>query len=307
MKNFVNRIFLVLIFISLSIPVFSQDTSSVSDEDVAPKPPKEKGFQAGFFAGTYFPNKHTTSLYDGYGLDGNGNKNSFFNSSMYKQIVLTNGGYYSGLPDRIAEALNVQHGEWSFGPDDMPINLKYNIAFMVGFNMRYAFNRESSLLINVNSSKLTINGDFTIVTQTYINGNQQPQQIKTFGLVGGEQRLLSQLGYQHILGDNDKLNFFVEGGVNVTMAKLTRNQISVNSLVMDLNSYYFFQGSEAFRKKYLSGVGIGAFAGLGMNISIGNMWVVQLLYSPTYEKVRLGAEPKFTLNHAFGVRGYYCF
>jgi hypothetical protein len=298
----------VLVFLCFQfLLAFSQDTTSVSDDDAPAKPRKEKGFQLGFFAGTYFANKYTSSLYDGYGLDANGQRNDFWHSAMYTQIVLVNGGYYAGQPDRIATALNVQHGEWSFGESDMPVNLKYNIAFMAGANLRYALNKRSAILLNANTSKLVINGDFTIETQTLSNGNQQPQQIKTFSLAGGEQRLLMQLGYQQIFGDNDKLNFFAEGGVNVTMAKFIKNQINVNGFVMDLTSIYYSYNWSAYRSKYLTGVGLGAFAGLGMNITLGNKWLMQLVYNPSYELVKLGAVPKYSLNHAIGVRGYYTF
>jgi len=307
MKQFLKILFSFIFLFLGFFSSYSQDSTAVSDDEAAPKPRKEKGFQAGFFAGTYFANKYSSSLYDGYGLDANGNKNEFIRSAMYTQIVVLNGGYYSGQPDRIAQALNVQPGEWSFTESDMPVNLKYGIAFMVGADLRYAFNKKSAIILNANTAKLTVNGNFTIVTQTLNNGNAQPAQIKTFPLVGGEQRLLLQLGYQHILGDNDKMNFFVEGGVNVTMAKFIKNQINVNGLVMDLSNIYYSYNFSAYRTKYLTGVGIGGFAGLGANISIGNKWLMQLVYNPSYEYLKLGIDPKHTLNHAFGVRGYYTF
>lgn len=295
---------IVIILFFLSQISFAQDSTDV--EDAPQKPRKEKGLQVGFFAGTYYANKNTSSLYDGYGLDASGNRNDFVHSAMYQQIMVYNGGY-NGQIDRIALALNVQHGEWFFSESDMPVNLRYNLAFMAGGGIRYAFNKKSSLLLNANTSKLTVNGDFTIVTQTQSSsGNNQPQQIRTFALVGGEQRLLMQLGYQHILGDNDKLNFFVEGGANVTMVKFLKNQINVNGLVMDLTSIYYAYNYSAYRTKYLRGVGLGAYAGAGLNISVGK-WVVQFVYNPIYEYVKLGAEPKHVLNHAFGVRGYFCF
>lgn len=299
---------MLMVFLLLAAVVPAQDSTAVDDGDAPAKPRKEKGFQLGFFAGTYFANKYTSSLYDGYGLDANGQRNDFWHSAMYTQIVLVNGGYYSGQPDRIAMALNVQHGEWSFGESDMPVNLKYNIAFMAGANLRFALDKRRAFLLNANTSKLVINGDFTIETQTLSSsGNQQPQQIRTFSLAGGEQRLLMQFGYQQIFGDNDKLNFFAEGGVNVTMVKFIKNQINVNGLVMDLTSIYYSYNWSAYRSRYLTGVGLGAFAGLGMNINLGSKWLMQFVYNPSYELVKLGATPKYTLNHAFGVRGYYTF
>lgn len=306
MKTFKKFLILLVLFFCYA-STSAQDTVSDPEEETAPKPRKEKGFQVGFFAGTYFANKYTSSLYDGYGLDVNGNKNSFFQSAMYQQIIVYNGGF-NGQPDRIAQALNVQHGEWFFTENDMPVNLRYGIAFMAGGSLRYAFNKRSSILLNANTSKLSVNGNFTIVTQTNSSsGNQQPAQVHSFPLVGTEQRILMQLGYQHILGENDKMNFFVEGGVNVTMAKMVRNQINVNGLVMDLMSIYYYASYTGFRSKYLTGVGTGGYAGLGANISVGNKWLIQFIYSPGYELVKLGSTPRYKLNHAFGVRGYFSF
>ncbi len=305
--NSIKALFLLLVFSTCALTSYSQDTDT-DEEEKPEKPRKEKGFQLGFFAGTYFANKYSSNLYDGYGLDANGAKNDFLHSAMYTQIVVLNGGYYTGQPDRIAEKLNVQHGEWSFSESDMPVNLKYGIAFMAGADLRFAFNKKSAVILNANTTKLTVNGNFTIVTTALSSGgNQQPAQVKTFPLVGTEQRLLMQLGYQHILGDNDKMNLFVEGGCNVTMAKFIKNQINVNGLVMDLATNYYSYNFSVYRSKYLTGVGIGGFAGLGVNISIGSSWIMQFVYNPSFEYVKLGIAPKRTLNHAFGVRGYYTF
>lgn len=294
--------FIILFFFVAS--AYSQDT--LSDEESEPKPRKEKGFQAGFFAGTYLANKYTSTLYDGYGLDVNGNKNTFYNSALYTQIVVVNGGY-NGQPDRIAEALGVQHGEWSFSESDMPVNLKYAIAFMAGGSLRYQINEQSSFLLNANTSKLTVNGEFTIVTQTISNGSLQPQQIRTCALAGSEQRVLLQFGYQHMLNEDAKVSPFMEYGLNVTMSKFIRNLANVNGLLLDLSYNYLYPRGSAERSQYLSGVGLGAYAVLGINFNLGSRWLMQFAYSPTYEQIKLGADPKRKVNHAFGVRGYYTF
>ena len=46
-----------------------------------------KGFNIGLNIGAYFPNKYTASLYDGYGFDIDGNRNTFENSFMYRKII----------------------------------------------------------------------------------------------------------------------------------------------------------------------------------------------------------------------------
>ena len=74
---------------------------------------------------------------------------------------------------------------------------------------------------------------------------------------------------------------------------------------MDLASYYNQEYYPTYRAKYLRGNGFGAFAGLGLTINANQNWNVQLLYSPSYEKINIGVEPKFTLQHTMGMRVIY--
>src|ERR1044072_765972 len=98
----------LLLLLLLVKPVLAQDNTEESNTG---KPLKTKGLNLGLYLGTYFANKYTATLYDGYGFDVDGNRNSFENSFMYNKIILEYGGGY-GQPDLIAQALGVQHGEW---------------------------------------------------------------------------------------------------------------------------------------------------------------------------------------------------
>jgi hypothetical protein len=285
-------------------PVFAQDTDTTNtDDDQVPK--TLRGFHLGLQAGTYFANKYTCNLYDGYGVDMYGNRNNFANSFMYQRIVNDYGGG-NGQTDRIALALGVNPGQWSFTESDMPINLKYNVALLVGLNTRYCFNNKSAVILNVNATKLTVNGNFTM--STYANtGFQGATNVRTFSIVGGEQRLISQLGFQQVLGDNDKLNCFIEGGIDFTMAKYLRNQLIINNLTIDMSSYYYQANYGSYRTKNLIGVGLGAFAGFGFNLTLGNKYIIQLVYNPSYDRINIGSSPKYTLQQSIGLRAYYNF
>jgi hypothetical protein len=270
-----------------------------------PSKSKSKGFHFGFIVGSLFANKYTASLYDGYGLDADGFKNDFSNSAMNRKINWEYGGG-NGQPDRIAVALGVNHSDWTFDETDMPINMHYTPAIFVGLQTRYCFNNKDALLLNANGTKLTANGDFTITTTAPTVGTTQyPQNIKTFPIIGGEQRLDLQMGYQRIMGDNDKLNFFMEGGLTFTMVKFNRNIIQINNLAIDLSTYYNYQGYVEYRAKNLTGVSFGAFAGMGLNLSISPKWIIQLVYNPAFEKINIGVDPAYKLQHALGLRAYY--
>jgi|SRR4051812_3557314 len=290
-----------LYFTCCFVPAFAQD-EPVADAQPAPV---QKGFQIGLYVGSYFANNYTASLHDGYGVDFDGKRNSFENSYMYNKIVLQNGGGYSGQPDLIAQELNVMHGDWSFDESDMPTYMRYQPSFMFGLQCRYSVDNKNIILLNVNAAKLTSNGSFTITTiPQYIPG-QAAQTIHTFKIKGMEQRLLFQVGFQHLFGDNEKMNFLLEGGLNVTLAKLDKNLIQINNLTIDLTSYYYTPGSTAYSVVRRVGTGFGAFGGAGLNLNASEAFIIQLVYNPTYEGINLGPNPKLKLQNSVGLRAYY--
>lgn len=275
-----------------------------------------KGFHAGLFVGAFWANKYTAYLYDGYGFDQNGQRNTFNNSILYNQIVNVYGGANGGI-DYIAQLLNVNHSDWYFNEQDMPTNLRYTTTYLVGLNTRYQINKKASITLNINGSRLNVNGKFTISSTSSSNfgsGSASQSKLHQFTIVGAEQRLMFQLGYQRILGKNEKLNFMIEGGLNFILSKVQKNQAILNSenpnnsqnnITIDLMSIYNQSPYNYYSAKYLVGGGIGAFGGIGFNLNINPRYTVQLLYNPSYDRVSLGYNPKFKMQHGFGLRVYY--
>jgi hypothetical protein len=291
-----------LILISSTI-AFSQESS---DTDAPVNNESKKGFHVGLYVGSYFANKYTAGLYDGYGFDIDGNKNSFENSFMYNKIINQYGGQaYSGQVDQIANELKVdQYTGWTFNQTDMPTDMHYNPAFMVGLNTRYSVDNKNAILFNVNAAKLAISGHFTIMTAKRFQSGHD--SVNTFNIRGGEQRLQLQFGYQRILGSNEKINFVVEGGMNMTLAKFDKNEILINNLKIDLVSYNntAYYATPGPVKKPI-GVGFGLFAGAGAIITMSPKWTVELIYNPTYEGIKLGANPRLKWQQGVGLRAYY--
>lgn len=307
MKKLTLKLFSISFLLMFSANLFAQD-ETYEEENESRKDTSGFGFHSGFYVGSYFANKYTASMYDGYGYDFDGNRNDFVNSFMFNKIGYEYGGG-NGQPDRIAQAVGVQSGEWSFGEEDMPIDLRYSPAFCVGIQSRFSFNKTTAIILNANAVKLSVNGAFTIKT---INSQQVSGQattnIKSYSIKGGEQRIILQLGYQKILGDPEsKLNLFVEGGLNMTMVKFEKNYIVINSLQIDLTTYYNQYGNMAYKAKNLTGVSFGAFGGVGFNLNTGKKWTVQLLYSPSYDKIKLGEDQAYKLQNGVGFRAYYNF
>ena len=314
-KYFLNPLITFLLQTSLfvvSLTAYSQD-SDKTEEDSLYKPSIHKGFHAGLYVGAFIANKNTAYIYDGYGFDINGQRNTFENSVLNYQILNVYGGGL-GQNDLIAQLLNVGPGDWSFRETDMPVNLKYTTTYLVGLNMRYQINKKSSISLNINGTKLVVNGKFTISsTLPTTTGLQGQSKINQFTITGAEQRLMFQLGYQRILGNHEKLNLMVEGGLNIIFSKAQKNQAVLNSdqnngannITIDLMSIYNQPPYNYYSAKYLIGAGIGAFGGIGMHLTINPKYTVQLLYNPSYDRISLGYNPKFKLQHGFGLRIYY--
>jgi hypothetical protein len=304
---------LVLVLFSRNVKAQNEDAFQ---NDSVSQIATTKSFHAGLYIGGFWANKNTAYIYDGYGFDQNGQRNSFGNSMLYNQIVNVYGGANGGN-DYIAQLLNVDHKDWYFNEQGMPFNLRYTTTYLVGLNTRYQIDKKASITLNINASKLVVNGKFNINTTTTAFGFQNQSKLNQFTITGAEQRLMFQFGYQRILGSNEKMNFLLEGGMNIIMSKAQKNQVyitvdpssgqnnSQNNITFDLMPLYSQPPYNYYATQYLIGVGIGAFAGVGINFNINPKYTVQLLYNPSYDRINLGYAPQFKIQHGVGLRIYY--
>jgi hypothetical protein len=312
-----TTLLLIVFFLSFFSNVKAQENDvENTDTNTVQRVYKTKGFHAGLYVGAFWANRNTAYIYDGYGFDINGQRNTFANSILYNQIVNVYGGANGGV-DYIAQLLNVNHSDWNFTEQDMPINLKYTTTYLVGLNTRYQINKKASITLNINGSKLVVNGKFTIRSANSSNGlnnaTSSQSKLNQFTIIGAEQRLMFQLGYQRVIGNNEKLNFMIEGGLNVILSKAQKNQAVLNAdvnsgqnnITIDLMNLYNQPPYNYYSAKYLVGGGIGAFGGIGIHLTINPKYTVQLLYNPSYDRISLGYNPKFKLQHGVGLRFYY--
>lgn len=297
-------IFLASVFLATA----TLSAQEMTDGEQSDSSQKQRSFKVGLYIGSYFANKYTAGAYDGYGFDLEGKRiNVFENSLMYQKIVMQYGGGY-GQIDQIAQALGVNStADWSFTKDDMPTNMRYTPSFLLGLQCRYSVDKKNAISLNLNAAKLTLSGNFTITTRPPSGSSQINNSIQTFGIKGGEQRLMIQIGYNRIFGDNERANFFAEGGINMTYSQFDKNEILINNLYIDLLEFYDYQGVQAGYMRLPRGMGFGAYAGMGINITMSEKFTIQLMYSPSYEGIRIGDNPKLKWQHSVGLRAYYNF
>lgn len=311
LKQIIKPVLLVLLT-CFTLSSFAQNDVDDEDYDEADKEADEywaederKGLFIGIYVGAYFSNKYSARMYDGYGFDLDGNRLNFENSFLNRKIntELSNSAFGG---DQIAEALNVSPGGWEFDETDMPVNMKYNIAFQFGLQARYHIGDQNAILFNLNFVKLSANGQFTIqILDPPPVGELYPEPIRTFGIRGTEQRIALQAGYQRILGTNDVFNWLVEAGIDVTFSKYETNSAQIEDLYIDLTTFYDQYGNNQLSARNLTGAGIGVFGGFGGQVEAGEKWVIQLVYSPFYQKVALSTSAQYGLHHSVGMRAIY--
>ncbi len=304
--NKISHLFLAL-FLFFSKFMFAQETT---ESETTETPGKQHPFKIGFYVGSYFANKYTAGVYDGYGFDMDGVRITNFEESwMNNKIMNQYGGKTgNGQIDQIAQALNVNPGEWKFDKSDMPTDMRYTVSFLFGLQCRYSVDNKNAISLNVNASKLNVSGHFTITSTVIPTGSSLiNKSIQTFGIKGGEQRLMIQIGYNRLFGDNETINFFAEGGLNMTYSQFDKNEILINNLKIDLTEFYDYQGIQAGFTRLPRGMGFGVYAGLGINIAMGEKFTIQLIYSPSYEGIKIGDNPKLKWQNSVGLRAYYNF
>ncbi len=301
MNKLIFSFLLLLIFVSSS--TIAQEEGFTSDTSR-----KQRSFKVGLYIGSYFANKYTAGVYDGYGFDLEGERIADFDKSwMHEKIINQYGGGY-GQVDQIALALGVNSSaDWAFVKEDMPTNMHYTPAFLLGLQCRYSVDQKNAISLNFNVAKLTVSGNFTITTRPPSGSSQINNSIQTFGIRGGEQRLMIQIGYNRIFGNNEKANLFAEAGMNMTYSQFDKNEILINNLQIDLVEFYDYQGIQSGYTKLPRGMGFGAYAAGGVNITMSEKFTVQLLYSPSYEGIKIGNNPKLKMQHSVGLRAYYNF
>ncbi len=185
--NFQQKIILLLTTLLLSFSSSykaQEDETENTDTNTVQRVYKTKGFHAGLYVGAFWANRNTAYIYDGYGFDINGQRNTFANSILYDQIVNVYGGANGGV-DYIAQLLNVNHSDWNFTEQDMPINLRYTTTYLVGLNTRYQITKKASItdefICTINDS-VVVSSSFPFIGDNFEKtGTYRGKKVKMNG------------------------------------------------------------------------------------------------------------------------------
>ena len=305
----------ILIAIVLASSVKGQVYNYEDGEGPTP-PDSVKGLYVGLNLGFYFANKNTAQIYGGYGYYRDGEMVSNFSQSwLYRAI--------NSPPDanekRTSEAMRAAPGEWIFSEDDMPGQMTYRPSFMFAGHLRYMFNSDFGVFTEIGGTFPVTVGQFTIQRTSLSPDPTQNQRLEKFQIRGEEQRLFINLGLHKVMGRKaaeQKGNVptilpYIDLGATITFTKFEENLIDLGEYVVnynrivDLTQFYAQQGQYLDQANILTGMGIGGFGGLGMQITLGRKFTIDLGYVANFQQIKLGEVNEFGLVNQFVIKAIY--
>jgi hypothetical protein len=243
-----------------------------------------RGFSFGLRIGAYFASDTTANFYNGSG-------------------VLQSGTNYAGvramsIEDRIgwnpldAQYINSYYGSSSFSFPNYydnyayPTAMRYNPAISMGLDLRYRFDRYSSIVFQLLTTKIkTVDRYSVIFAGTGAQVNAQ-QDIRLFTVEGNEQRFQMVLGYRQGWEINQGMDFFVQPDIGLTGIKVVNNKAYIAD-----RSYELFIGGDNPNQSYgyvpRTATGMGAGVQIGFEFPLGKGHSADLSFGTHREKMKL--------------------
>ena len=261
-----------------------------------------RGLSFGLRVGSYFASSKTANFYNGSG-------------NLQYGVSYAGVEYYS-IQDRLEllqstpNAYNQLLGQFNATGIEVPIDacptsMRYQPAFSFGIDMRYRFDRFSSLVVQFQSVKLKAGDKFTlrlIGTPAQLNAQQD---IRLFDITGVEQRFQLSLGYRQGWEINDAMDFFIQPGISLNGLKVQSNSIRIEDQTFDL--MLGATGNPNIVQAYQprTEVGMGAGFNTGIEVNMGRGHSAELSFSTFREKMQLWEWEQAGWNKTISATFYY--
>ncbi len=243
---------------------------------------KYRGFGIGISLGGYFASKKTANIYNGTNLIGTLGRADGVDQLTIAERLDPNVFIFD--VQRIQNEFNATGVEVPF--DSSPINMRYSPALGVGVQLKYSFDRYRGVIFNLNALRLRTTDVFTL---RFVGTGQQlnaQQDVRTFDIVGSEQRFEINLGYRQGFLINEISNFYLQFGGNMLGVQMQQNQIRVGENTFDLiigaqNPQQILTLDNA-----PTGIGFGAYGAMGMEFFIKDKYGFDIGFQFSNDQMR---------------------
>jgi hypothetical protein len=258
-------------------------TIEESEED---KENKVVPWNFGINIGGYYANKYYAAFYNGS-----------FNNINRVYYVMSNYYWYQDIKNDLGASDTVLVLEY-------PANMHYNLSMMGGVFIRYNFNMNWGICMDVNYTKLIAEDAVTFQVDP---SSQYFEDIRLIPIRGVEQRVHLDLMAQRNFRLKSKIYFFLQGGLNLNFTKVLQSSIFVAEKEYNMINIY---GSQAYvpglsLQEYAidqGGVGYGLMAAGGAGVPLTDLFGLEPGFFVNFNNVNLEGYSQFNTSFGFYLR-----
>ncbi len=238
----------------------------------------------GLNLGFYSANKSTANYYNG-----SGEYTGIGRQGTLEQIISSSNTY--NYP-RIRQDIG-----YDFELHGLPTSMKYTPAMMVGLYAILGLSETVAIVAESNFVRIKTQDQFTIKLARF--GSIDVENIERHMISGTEERIDVRLGLQYtFISATSYIHPFIEAGITATDTKAKDNKARIGNGTYSI----YFSGTSQYFPDRDFGLGIGGHATLGLRLDVNEQFRLSIGYSGHYNKINLGNNDEFGLQHSLFVR-----
>ena len=238
----------------------------------------------GLNIGAYIADRSTANYYNGSGqYTGVGNQ-----GTLERIIGSSNERNYT----RIRQVIG-----YDYEIDGLPTAMRYNPAMMVGLFATLHLGQRMAVIVESNFVSLKTQDQFTIKLARH--SDIEGDNIERHAISGTEERIDIRIGLKYtFVSEKSYIHPFVETGFVATDTKAKSNTARIGNSTYNI----YFSGTSQYVPERDFGMGIGAYATLGVAMNVSDNFSFDIGFSSHYNKINLGNHDDFGLQHSLFVR-----
>jgi hypothetical protein len=238
----------------------------------------------GLNIGAYMADKSTANYYNGSGeYTGVGNQ-----GTLERIIGSSNERNYTRIRQDIGYDYKI-HG--------LPTAMRYNPAMMVGLFATLHLSKRMAVIVESNFVSLKTQDQFTIELARH--SDIEGDNIERHAISGTEERIDIRIGLKYtFVSETSYIHPFVETGFIATDTKAKSNTARIGNSTYNI----YFSGTSQYVPERDFGMGIGAYATLGVAMNVSDNFSFDIGFSSHYNKINLGNHDDYGLQHSLFIR-----
>ena len=197
-----------------------------------------------------------------------------------------------------------QYNSVKFDESNFNYNMNYNIGMMIGFQAFFAFKPRFSVMLDFNFVSLNTASVITLEVPDYDSPNPDiNSNVIKMNVFGKEQRFITDLGLHYIMG-KQVLKYYVEGGVNLMMAKANENYFTTGREGFE-HTWNLKQNTINTAQSTITSITLGGFAGAGLFFKMNEDFAFELGGQVSVNNIKYPGYDKYLSNFQINIRIIY--